>query len=193
MFLDNVHRPVLKNKRDLFVFLWPPLWPSGQSSWLLIQRSRIWEVVGLERGPLSLLRITEELLGRKVAAPVSTTEINSRGDSLCWPRDTLYPLKFALPSPTIGGRSVGIVRWRTKAPELKLTGRVLDKERTTDNVQKHNICIRNLVTASCFQHTASICVPVGNSNVFTQDVSPVSLRTQGILHVPWLRRVDGLQ
>jgi hypothetical protein len=29
-----------------------------------------WEVVGLERGPLSLLKITEEILGSKVAAPV---------------------------------------------------------------------------------------------------------------------------
>jgi hypothetical protein len=28
-----------------------------------------WEVVGLERGPLSLVRITEELLEWKVAAP----------------------------------------------------------------------------------------------------------------------------
>jgi hypothetical protein len=37
-----------------------------------------------------------------------------RGDSLHWLRDTLYPLKLALTSPTSGGRSVGIVRWRTK-------------------------------------------------------------------------------
>jgi hypothetical protein len=29
-----------------------------------------WEVVGLERGPLSLVRIIEELLDRTVAAPV---------------------------------------------------------------------------------------------------------------------------
>jgi hypothetical protein len=29
-----------------------------------------WEAVGLERGPLSLVRIIEELLERKVAAPV---------------------------------------------------------------------------------------------------------------------------
>jgi hypothetical protein len=29
-----------------------------------------WEVVSLERGPLSLVRITEELLERKVAAPI---------------------------------------------------------------------------------------------------------------------------
>jgi hypothetical protein len=29
-----------------------------------------WEIVGLERGPLSLVRIIEELLGRKVAAPI---------------------------------------------------------------------------------------------------------------------------
>jgi hypothetical protein len=46
------------------------------------------------------------------------TEINVRGDSLLWPRDTLYPLKLALTSPTSGGRSVGIVRWRTKTPEF---------------------------------------------------------------------------
>jgi hypothetical protein len=38
--------------------------------------------VGLERGPLSLVRIIEELLERKVAAPVWKTEINGRGDSL---------------------------------------------------------------------------------------------------------------
>jgi hypothetical protein len=50
-----------------------PLWSSGQSSWLQIQRSGFdfrryqifWEVVGLERGPLSLVSTTEELLGRK--------------------------------------------------------------------------------------------------------------------------------
>jgi hypothetical protein len=29
-----------------------------------------WEVVGLERGPLNLVRITEELLERIVAGPV---------------------------------------------------------------------------------------------------------------------------
>jgi hypothetical protein len=32
------------------------------------------KVVGLERGPLSLVSTTEELLDRKVAAPVSKTE-----------------------------------------------------------------------------------------------------------------------
>jgi hypothetical protein len=77
-----------------------------------------WEVVGLKRGPLSLLRIIQELLVRKVAAPVYKTEINNRGDSLRWPRETLYPLKLALTSPTSGGLSVGIVRLRTKAPEF---------------------------------------------------------------------------
>ena len=30
----------------------------------------------------------------------------------------LYPQKLALTSPTGGGRSVGIVRWRTKATEF---------------------------------------------------------------------------
>jgi hypothetical protein len=61
------------------------LWSSGQSSWLTIRRpgfdSRHYQilpfppkkrktVVGLERGPLSLVSTTGELLDRKIAAPV---------------------------------------------------------------------------------------------------------------------------
>jgi hypothetical protein len=50
-----------------------PLWSSGQSSWLQIQRSEFdsrryqifTEVVGLQRGPLSLVSTIEELLERK--------------------------------------------------------------------------------------------------------------------------------
>jgi hypothetical protein len=37
------------------------------------------EVVGLERGPLSLVNTTEELLDRKVAAPVYKTENTAVG------------------------------------------------------------------------------------------------------------------
>jgi hypothetical protein len=50
----------------------------------------------------------------KVAAPVLKTEINCRGDPLSSPRDTLYPQNLALTSLTSCGRSVGIVRLRTK-------------------------------------------------------------------------------
>jgi hypothetical protein len=75
-------------------------------------------VVGLERGPLSLVRIIEELLESIVVAPVQKTETKGRGNSLRWPRDNLYLLTLALTSPTSGGRSVGIVRWRLKAPEF---------------------------------------------------------------------------
>jgi hypothetical protein len=59
------------------VLRWPPLWFSGQSSWLQIRRpgfdSRQYQkkkVLGLERGPPSLVSTTKELLDRKVAAPV---------------------------------------------------------------------------------------------------------------------------
>jgi hypothetical protein len=69
------HNEVLKFK--LPGLKGPPLWSSGQSSWLQIRRpgfdSRHYQkkkVVGLELGPLSLVSTTEELLDRKVAAPV---------------------------------------------------------------------------------------------------------------------------
>jgi hypothetical protein len=77
----NVSVHVNSNTRDTVtvkIFLrlavqWPPLWSSGQSFWLQIQRSWFdsrcyhifWEVVRLERGPLILVSTTEELLGRK--------------------------------------------------------------------------------------------------------------------------------
>jgi hypothetical protein len=41
----------------------------------------LWVAVGLERGPLSLVSLNEELHERKVAAQVSKTEINGRGGS----------------------------------------------------------------------------------------------------------------
>jgi hypothetical protein len=54
------------------------------------------------------------MLGSGLATPVKKTDIDDRRDPLRWPRDTLYPQKLALISPTSGGRSVGIVRLRTK-------------------------------------------------------------------------------
>jgi hypothetical protein len=78
-----------------------------------------WEVVGLERGPLCLVTTIEELLGRKSSDSDLEIREYGRGDPLRWPRDILYPQKFALISPTEGGRSVGIVRSRTKAAEFR--------------------------------------------------------------------------
>jgi hypothetical protein len=43
-----------------------------------------------------------------------------RIDPSRWPRDTRYPQKLALTSPTSGGRSVGIIRMRTEATEFSL-------------------------------------------------------------------------
>jgi hypothetical protein len=68
---------------------------------------------GSERGPLSLVRTTDELLGKIISG--SRLEIREYGcrDPSLWSRGTLYPQKLALTSPISGGRSVGIVRSRT--------------------------------------------------------------------------------
>jgi hypothetical protein len=74
--------------------------------------------VGLERGPLSLLGTIEELLERKRSGSgVESREYGPRKQS-CLPCGTLNTQKLALSSSTNGGRSVGIVRSRTKATEL---------------------------------------------------------------------------
>jgi hypothetical protein len=79
-----------------------------------------WEVVGLERGPLSLMNTSEELLGRNNTG--SSLEIREYGhrDPLRWPCDTLYPQKVPLTSLTSGGWSIGIVHLQTKVMEFSL-------------------------------------------------------------------------
>jgi hypothetical protein len=74
--------------------------------------------VGLERGLLSLVSTIEELLGRNSSGSGSKNWEYGRGDPLRWPRDTLYQKKLVLTPPTSGGRSIGIVRLRTKATEF---------------------------------------------------------------------------
>jgi hypothetical protein len=89
---------------DLYLMKCSPLWSSGLSSWLQIQsfgfdsrRYQIfWEVVGLERGPLSLVSTTEELLERKCSGSELENQDYGRRDSSLWPCDTLYPQKLAL-------------------------------------------------------------------------------------------------
>jgi hypothetical protein len=79
----------------------PPLWSSGQSFWLQIQRSGFdsprlqisWEVVGLERGPLSLVSTIEELLGRKSSGSGLENREYERRDPSRWPRGNLYSQK----------------------------------------------------------------------------------------------------
>jgi hypothetical protein len=103
----------------------PPLWSSSQSYCLQIQRpgfdSRsyqiFWEVVGLERGLLSLVSTIEELLGRKSnGSGLESREYDYRDPSR-WPRGILYPQKLVLTSPTSSDCSVGIFRSRTQATE----------------------------------------------------------------------------
>jgi hypothetical protein len=69
--------------RLCYVVKWTPLWSNGQSSWLQIQI--FWKVVGLERGPLSLLRKIEELLERKSRSSGLENQEYGYRDPLCWP------------------------------------------------------------------------------------------------------------
>jgi hypothetical protein len=92
------------------IYTGPPLWSSGKSSWLQngdvlcflwgsdsswleIQRSGFdsrryqisWQVVGLERGTLSPVSTTEELLERKSSCSGLENREYDRGDPLRWP------------------------------------------------------------------------------------------------------------
>jgi hypothetical protein len=74
----------------------------------------------MERGPLSLVSTTEELLDRKVAAPVYKTENTAVGIRRADHVAPSISKKLAITSPTNGGRSVGVVRSRTQTMEFSL-------------------------------------------------------------------------
>jgi hypothetical protein len=68
-------------------------------------------LVGLERGPLSLIEYNWGATWKK------GSEYDYR-DPLCWPRNTLYSQKLALTTAKSGGCSIGIVHSQTKAMEF---------------------------------------------------------------------------
>jgi hypothetical protein len=90
------------------------VWSSGQSSRLHIQRcgfdSRcyqiFWEVVGLERGSLSLVNTIEELLENKSSGSGKEIRDYGRRESVTLTTWHHLPQKLALTSPTSGGSSV---------------------------------------------------------------------------------------
>jgi hypothetical protein len=90
-----------------------------QSSGFDSRRYQIfWEVVGLKRGPLSLVSTTEELLESESNGSGLERLEHSRKDPSRWPRDTLYPQNLPLTSPTSDGHLVGIFRLRTEATKF---------------------------------------------------------------------------
>jgi hypothetical protein len=124
-FCQTLSRPSAASNKSLCGKT-APLWSSSRSSWLQIQRSGFdsrryqifWDLVCLERGLLSIVSTTEELLERKSRGSGIESREFGRGDPPGWPRGTLYPHKLAVTSPIIDSRSVGIVRLRTQATEF---------------------------------------------------------------------------
>jgi hypothetical protein len=113
-FSDKVHEHLQCLSAEYGLVVRVPGYRS-RSPWYDSQRYQIfWEVVGLERGSLSVVSKIEELLGRNSSGSGLENREYGRGDPLRWPSDTLYPQKLAPTSPTSCGRSVGIVRLRTK-------------------------------------------------------------------------------
>jgi hypothetical protein len=131
--------PLEQRKTSLSFWLWcsvhsvlcgvskrQPLWSSGQSLWLQIQTfgsdSRryhiFWEVMGLERGPLSLVSTIEELVERTSSGSGLENREYGRRDPSRWPSDIVYPQKLTLTSLTRCGLSVGRVRSRSDANDL---------------------------------------------------------------------------
>jgi hypothetical protein len=78
--------------------------------------------VGLERGSLSLVTTTEELLERKNSGSCLENREYGHRDHHADHVASLYPQKFALISPTSGCHSVGIVRTWTQITDFFLNG-----------------------------------------------------------------------
>ena len=120
--------PILKTL--VVPFLGPPLWSSGQSFWLQIQRSRVRSPAlpdflsssGSGTGSTQPREVKlRSYLNKKCSGSRFRKQRWTAVGIRCANHVTpLYPQKLALTSPTGGGRSVGMVRSRTKATEFSL-------------------------------------------------------------------------
>jgi hypothetical protein len=107
-------RPLGRPRRSWLHNINLDMWSSGQSCWLQIQRygfdSRRYQIfreaVGLERGPLSLVSTTEELLGRESSGSCLENREYGRRDPSRWRRGTPLSAKvgtnFADKRPSFG-------------------------------------------------------------------------------------------
>jgi hypothetical protein len=89
------------------MWFWSPLLSSGQNS---RHYQIFWEVVGLERGSLSLVSTIEELLERKSSGcSLENRDYSRMRYTTLTTRHPSFLQKLALTSPTSGCLSVGIV------------------------------------------------------------------------------------
>ena len=107
----------------------PPLWSSGQSLWLQIQRSRVrfpalpdfLSSSGSRTGSTQPREVNWGATWiKKCSGPGPENRLTAVGIRCADHVTPFYPQKLALTSPTGGGHSVGIVRSRTKATEFFL-------------------------------------------------------------------------
>jgi hypothetical protein len=87
--------------------------------------------VGLERCPLSLVSIIEELLERKSSGSCLENWVYGCMNPSRWPHGTPYPQNLALASSISRGCSVGIVRSRSQATEISRNWPLANKRPTT--------------------------------------------------------------
>ena len=107
----------------------PPLWSSGQSFWLQIQRSRVRSAAlpdflsssGSGTGSTQPREVNwgATWMKKSSGSRYRKQRLTAVGTRCADHVTPLYPQKLALTSPTCGGRSVGIVRVRTKATEFR--------------------------------------------------------------------------
>jgi hypothetical protein len=136
-----------------------------------------WEVMGLERAPLSLVSTNEELLGRNSSGSGLENREYGRVDPLRWPRDTLYPQKLALTSPTSGGHSVGIVLFRSKATEFSFVVVLLFTRWVQQPVASCRVSTNtnNTIRQHRTKQTNIIIVIINNNNNWIVHISVIAL------------------
>jgi hypothetical protein len=93
--------------------------------------------VGLERGPLSLVSTTEELLGIRSSCSGLENREYGRGISNA-DHVASSPQKLVLTSLTSGGRSVGIIRSWTQTTEFVCFVNEIDLQRSLPQITRTN-------------------------------------------------------
>jgi hypothetical protein len=159
-----------------FVGNWrPPMWSSGQSSWLQIRRPEFDSRHYQNKKKVVVWNGVHSASWVQLRSYCLENREYGRREPSRWPRGTLYPQKLAITSPRSGGRSVGIVRSRTQTMEFFFYWQLTDAW----GISQTNVLFQKLALGSIdhFTNTLTIYDSMKTKQRKTSFVVLVSKRT----------------
>jgi hypothetical protein len=149
-----------------------------------------WEVVGLERGPFSLVSTIEEVLGRNSSGSGPEIREYGRRDPSRWPRGTVYPQIWHYLSRQRGGRLIRYSSLKDKSHGVIISYKSINVRWITKRSESFNYAV--FVIRICRAFPVSIAGKWSISILFHQNAARFVLTAVLSVNVPKLTAASRL-